>query len=249
LAGTLAVFASACFHASFDLAIEDDGSGSMKGTIQVERTVTELVLKANRDIGLTFEDFCATMHIDPVGTDEPDRSVDGYASESELIVDDSGCEMTHTAEWTADHEGRFLTGLGRDGGPMVHRDNDGWRFELEMSVVREMFGLDRNADLFALVVDQPTLTVAVTLPVQAQEHNADERDGPTFRWHVVMTDIENMPDTLYASASPSDGSGAAVPLRIVVAVVAVLSFLAIAYLLRRRSARAASPSVTVPDVD
>ena len=245
----LAAFASACFHASFDLTIDDDGSGSMRGAIQIERTVTQLALDVNEDIGLTFEDFCAVMEVDTFGSDAPRRPSDSYVFESELVVDDAGCEATFASKWTADHENPEWTGLGPDGGPLLQRSDGGWRFELSMDVVREMFNLDRNADLFTLVVDQPTLTVSVTLPGEVQEHNADARDGSTFRWHVVMSDIENMPDTLYAGAAPSGGSGAAILVGVVLAVVvAVLLIIAIAVLVRRRLTRAAHPTGTEPEL-
>lgn len=234
VAGPLILLTSACFHASFDLVLRDDGSGSMSGSVHIDRTVVELVLQMDEDLGLTFEDYCASLERTPLEPEAAGGSDDGYAFASEHVIDDAGCDLTFTTEWPADYADRLMTGFGANGDPLIERSDDGWRFELDMSVIRDLFGFDRNADLFSLIVDQPTLTVSVTLPGEVQEHNADARDGPTFRWHVVMSDLENMPDTLYAGVRQDEGSGSALLIGVVVGV-AVLAIVVIAIVLRRRS--------------
>ncbi len=230
---------------SVDAVLHDDGSGSMTGSLHLERTVWELLLEIGQMDDVTFEELCEANADAMLETESPGSLDDGYEGAIELVVDDAGCDGTFTASWTAGHAERVLSGLGPDGGPLFQRNEDGWRFELDMGIVQEQFGFARNADLAALIVDQPTLTISVALPGEVHEHNADSRDGSTFHWHVVLTDTEGMPDTLYAGATPSGGSGLATLAAIIVAA-AVLGGLVLVWLVRRRSSREADADFASP---
>lgn len=232
---------------SVDLVLHEDGSGSTTGSMHLDREVWELLVGIGgleQDDEFALEEVCKATSEELLETDSPSSDDEGFESVVEMVVDDSGCNGTFTTTWTADHAERLAPGLGKDGGSLFQRNDHGWRFELDMNIVQEQFGFERNADLTALITDQPTLTISVTLPGEVNEHNADSRDGSTFRWHVVLSDIAGTPDTLYAGSAPS-GSGFPTLLAVIVAA-AVLLVLALVWFLRRRSTRTAGNGSAPP---
>ncbi|MCY4517172.1 MAG: hypothetical protein OXB99_08045 [Acidimicrobiaceae bacterium] len=237
MASSLALLATACFDVEMDFLIHDDGSGSVTMTMRVDEAVLEF---AALEEGGAAEDLCEEMLEDTDVDDEFDLGLSNLDSTAATFVEDGSCVTTTSVMWNADQSEEVLAAFAEDDGLAIRRlDHGGWRFEMETgSFEDEEFAPDDLEMVTALGFDLPTLTISVTLPGDAVEHNADSVSQSTYSWEIDLTAADDLPDTIYVETAPSGGGLGPAAIGAIVAGI-VLALAALVTLSRRRQAKAA----------
>ena len=241
---SLAMLTTACIDVELDLLVRDDGSGSMTMSIHIDEAVLELAALGE---GGASEDLCKEM-LDEADLGDPlDLGLSNLDSSVETVVEDGNCIATMTAMWSASQSEETLAAFAEDDGPSIRRlDDGGWYFEMGMgSFEDEEFSLDDLEMVTALGFDFPTLTISVTLPGDAVEHNADSVSQSKYSWEIDFTALDELPESLYAETAPGGGLGAAAIGGIVAGIVLALA--ALVTLRRHREAQAADSEDAEPD--
>lgn len=236
----LALLATACIDMEMTFLVHEDGSGSIATTVHIDEDVLVLLAAMGE---APAEDSCE-QYIR--AGDDIVLSFIGWATSfggGKLTIDSEGrCAATLVTTWTADETDATLAAIAArssDTGFMLrHLDDGGWRFEVETDVLDdEGFSLDDAELVTAMGFDFPTLAVAVTLPGNAVEHNADSVSQSTYTWEIDLGDVDELPETLYVETAPSSGLGPEAIGAIVAGIVLTLA--ALVTLRRHRNAKAA----------
>ncbi len=237
-ATTLAALATACIEVNMDFVVRDDGSGSAEVSMRLEGAVLEMAMLGE---GGDPEQYCSQLADEPDASDPMGFGLDAVDSSTEAVIDDGDCLVTGTVTWTADESDTVFDALMADDGPSFRQlDDGGWRFELDTASLSEDVTDDELSEAAALGFDFPTLTLSVTLPGDAVEHNAHTARGSTYTWEFDTAEAREFPDRIYAETAPSSGLGPAAIGAIVAGVLLTLA--ALVTLRRHQEAKAAGSS-------
>ena len=220
-----------------DFVVQDDGSGSAEVSMRVDGAVFELAMLGERD---DPEQICRQLADEPDAADPMGLGLDAVDSTTEAVIDGGDCLVTGTVSWTAEESDEVLDVLMTDGGPGFRQlDDGGWRFDFDTASLFEDVTDDEMSEATALGFDLPTVTISVTLPGDAVEHNAHTVSGSTYTWEFDTAEVREFPDRIYVETAPSSGLG---PEAIGAIVAGVLLALAALVTLRRHQEAKAAAS-------
>lgn len=192
---------TACMKVSMSIDVNRDGTGTMEGSFLFSKKIAEIAEMSGEDSG----DFCAQVTEDgEMGIEPPEG-----AEEIILIEDDEWCGYSFTAPFEdfeiPDDEGDA---------PRFSVIGDEITFSMEMDIGQ--LGLDEIAgdsgsddmefqQLMAIFdIPEPEFVIAVTLPGEITNHNADSLEGSTLTWNLDLMD-EQESGSLSATANMSSG--------------------------------------------
>ena len=237
---TLIVLATACVDIEMDIVVREDGSGSVSTTMRIGESVMEFAALGD---GSSPEDFCQRA-ADEAGFDDAlVFDIAGVDESFESAIENGTCVITTVSSWTADESEAVLEEMASvEGDGLSRLEGGGWRFELDMGTFKEEAESEDLSQITALGFDPPTLTITVTLPGNAVEHNAQSVSQSKYTWEVPFDAIDELPPSLYVETAP--GSGGLGPEAIGAIIAGVLLALAALVTLRRhQEAKAAASSV------
>lgn len=234
----LAVLATACIDAEMDFVVREDGSGSITIRMRIDTAVLELAALGE---GSTVEELCQSA-IEELGPSDPfGFGLGMIESSTEAVIEGSECVVTNVGAWdAADSESVLADMSDEDGFGLQRLESGGWRFELETASLSEDVTDDELFDATALGFDLPTLTLSVTLPGDAVEHNADAVRQSKYSWAIDLFAADEVPPSVYVETAPSSGLGPEAIGAIVAGVLLVLA--ALVTLHRHQEAKAAESS-------
>ena len=241
------VLATACLDLQMDFVVHDDGSGSLYVTVRIDAAMVELAAPGE---GGSAEDFCQQV-VEEAGeeagvVETGDLGPDVLDSSIEAVVENGDCVVTTTSAWGAGDSETVLDSLAEDDGPRIRRlDEGGWRFDWGLDSVEEEFASDGLAGIATMGLDLPTLTVAVTLPGEPVEHNAQSVHQSTYTWVLDTADPSGSPETLYVETAASGGGLGPAAIGGIVAGI-VLALAALVTLRNHQQAKAADSEDAEP---
>ena len=246
----MTVLATACFDLQMDLVVHDDGSGSLNVTVRIDAAMVEraaaMMERAAPGEGGSAEDFCQQFVEEAGVVETADLDPDVLDSSIEAVVENGDCVVTATSAWGAGDSETVLDSLAEDDGPRIRRlDEGGWRFDWGLDSVEEEFASDDLAAIATMVLDLPTLTVAVTLPGEPVEHNAQSVHQSTYTWVLDTADPSGYPETLYAETAAGGGGLGPAAIGGIVAGI-VLALAALVTLRNHQQAKAADSEDAEP---
>lgn len=236
---TLAVLATACFDVEMDFVVREDGSGSVTMTMRIDESVLELAALGE---GGSAEDFCRQAAYEAGLGESLGFDITGVEQSSDSAIENGTCVVTTVVTWTSAEADAVLAEMAGEGGDGLRRlENGGWRFQLDMGELADDVGEDDLSEIASLGFDAPTLTISVTLPGDAVEHNAHSANRSTYRWDIGFAALDELPPSLYVETAPGGGGlGPAAIGGIVAGIVLVLA--ALVTLRRHQEAKAAAAS-------
>ena len=206
---------TACMKVTMSIYVNRDGTGTMEGSFLFSKKIAEIAEMSGEDSG----DFCEQVTEDgEMGIEPPEG-----AEEITLIEDDEWCGYSFTAPFDdfeiPDDEGDA---------PRFSVNGDEVTFSMEMDIgtlgLGEMAGDSGSYDMefqqFMALFDipEPEFVIAVTLPGEVIDHNADSLEVSTLTWNLDLMD-EQESGSLSATANMSSGdSGTSTGLIIGIAV-------------------------------
>lgn len=228
LIGLAASLLAACADIEVEVALDDDGSGTLTTAVSFDRDLLDglsdepaSAASLLRDAGLDASTFPAGVIYEPVETE--DRV--GLRLQ---IPFEAGDDTPRAID-------RAFASLGDDVGPLLGpgglfeaftlvRDGDAWRFEASTAPS------DTPDGLSALLTQGATFAFRLRLPGEVATHNADRvRDDGTLVWDIALDGASR---TLTAHAVP--GGRSRVPVRAALASGGLALALAAAAWLRLR---------------
>lgn len=237
-----------CFEGTFDIRVEDDGSGTLRQELIVDpdqalEVLGPLAEGFGQDAGFDRDSICEEFL-----ADEEANAPAG--SQVERFEDGSRCGIRVTYSFAAsDDPGAVLQeALSADepADPVILRrePSGGWRFEtpVDTSELDDGSG-ELPPELAEQLFDQFKITFVVRLPGKPVEHNATSVDGNTFTWEI---DIENPQDRLFAvtePGTPDSGGGAGFLRWLLLGLAAAVLAATLLWWLRQRGR--ATPAVAV----
>lgn len=240
-----------CFRVDLGIAVNDDGSGTMRMLVAFDQNLLGLIQglgdstngdgSADGEAASPPDPFDLLGGLDPADL-PPDVSIEPY-QEDEFVGATIAFEFAATDDVAAAIEDALAataagSPFGNDTsapleGLILRKEEDGgWRFEASVpSPTAGEDGLD--ASMAALLLGNASFTVRMRLPGEVVETNADERgaDGELI-WHIDPQGDDRM---LTARTQPGGGG----PHALVVggaALATVLAVVALGYWVRRRTA-------------
>lgn len=158
--------------------------------------------------------------IDIPNTDIP--SIDSFTVRTNLVELEDECLLITFAFWNADEAADVFEALSTDERPFPLSGNleDGWTFELDTAEIKS-----RAVSFATLDGYEPTVTV--TLPGETFQDNADRSDDGLYVWEIDLDNLDELPDTLYATTQvdtslPPEMFGLIILAILMVAVVVVI---------------------------
>lgn len=243
-ASVLAIAVTACVDVNMDFVMRDDGSGSAAVSMRVNEAGLELAMLGE---GADPELYCHLLADQPVAGDPMGFGLDGADSSTEAVFDGDECVVTSTVTWTAEESDTVLDALRADGGPSFRQlDDGGWRFDLETASLSEDLTDDDLSQAAALGFDLPTLTLSVTLPGDAVEHNADAVRSFTYTWEFDTAEMREFPGEIYVETAPGGGGLGPAAIGGIIAAI-VLALAALVTLRKHQEAKAAAASEPAGD--
>lgn len=217
-----------------DFVVRDDGSGSAELSMRVDEAVFGLAIF---DEGGDPEHYCRELADEPDASDPMGFGLDAVDASTEAVIDGGDCLVTSTVTWMAEDSDAVLDVLMADAGPGFRRLKDGgWRFDLDTASLSEDVTDGELFEAPAPGFDFPTLTLSVTLPGEAVEHNADTASGSTYTWNFDTAEVRDFPDRIYLETAPGGGLGPEAIGAIVAGIALALA--ALVTLRRHREAKA-----------
>jgi hypothetical protein len=241
----IALAATACIKAEYDIVVEDDGSGLLEAVIAVD---------ADAFAGLG-EMFGEEMGGDELGREqlcEEFRSDTDFPPEVDVreYDEDGFCGYRIRTRWEAtDDPGAALDRIlsaedgGEDDATVLRREPDGgWLLVAPLDSGDLAASSDEVPPFMAQqFLADASVRFAITLPGRPVEHNATSVDGNTFVWQIDLADPVTELRARTEPGSPG-GGGDGFPWGIVVAVIAGLLVIgAVLALVRRGSKVTADP--------
>ena len=233
----LTVLVTACIEVKMDFVVRDDGSGSAEVSMRLDEAVLGMAMFGEDG---DPEQYCRELADEPDASDPMGFGLDAVDASTEAVVDSGDCLVTSTVTWIAEDSDAVLDVLMSDDGPGFRRLEDGgWRFDLDTAPLSEDVTDDELSEAAALGFDAPTLTLSVSLPGDAVEHNADTVSGSTYTWVFDTAEVRDFPDRIYLETAPGGGLG---PEAIGAIVAGIALALAALVTLRRHRETKASES-------
>ncbi len=206
---------TSCMKVTMSIDVNSDGTGTMEGSFLFSKKIAEIAEMSGEDSG----DFCAQVTEDgELGIEPP-----AGAEEVTLIEDDEWCGYSFTDSFED-----FDLADDEEGAPSFSVVGDEITFSMEMDMGELGLGQmaeDSGSDeiefqqMMAIFdIPEPEFVIAVTLPGEVTNHNADSIEGSTLTWNLDLMD-EQESGSLSATANMSSGdSGTSTGLIIGIAV-------------------------------
>lgn len=238
----LALLTTSCFDLDMDVAVREDGSGSVSMMTRVDEAALDALVWLEE---VAAEDTCRQFLTDRDGVGLSAvmymASFVSFGPGTVSVDTEGDCVVTTTAAWTAEESDTTLAALSdHDQFRLRRLDNGGWRFEMEMGQFKdEELALDDLQPATSLLSKSPTMAISVTLPGDVVAHNADSVFQSSYSWAFDLVAADDLPETLYVETAPGGGLGSAAVGGVVAA--AVLALAALMTLLRHRKGKVAEP--------
>jgi len=202
LLAALALALTGCIRVELAVTVHDDGSGVIGALLAVDDAILALAGESPDELFGELETL-------------PGAAVDEYRQDG--FVGQRVSIPVPDMALAGDYLGAF--GDEVDAGDLsVERDGEGWLFSL---VVPPMdAGDDEFADLAALITEDASYTVRVSLPGEVAEHNADRIEGGALVWEMDFAATE--PRTLHARSQPGGGQDRLLAVLVGAGVLAVI---------------------------
>ncbi len=221
---------AACLDADMDILVNEDGSGSMDVSMDLDaylRLMEELA--PDEDAKSLCEEAlhdleAETLDLGSEILNRLDWSYDGKFEEGP-----EACELTYSASWNAaESEAVLLEFVWTFGSSIYRLASGGWRFEMDLSELydisdgltsaamndtqpsEDLTGAQLFSELaFFLALSDFSLTVSVTLPGEVVGHNANSVSQARHTWEIDFsnTATADTPEArmLYLQTKPSGG--------------------------------------------
>lgn len=230
------VLTTGCVDTVVEIKINDDGSGSQRVDLTVQREFLEFLagIAAEMAEGMgaeatdlteaDLENACREM----LAAENPLAGVADAATrldaEVESATDASACRTSMQVYWDAEAAESIVEELSAAAAAessLQRLSGGGWRFESDPAFAEEMTG--EGSFYVAMMEEQgvplPTMTLSITLPGSPLQHNAHRFSGSTFTWDINVLDPQ---PGIFAETVPDWPSSSTVWIFIVVGAVALL---------------------------
>ena len=198
------------------IEVDKDGTGTMDGSFLFSKKIAEIAEMSGEASG----DFCEQVTQDgEMGIEPP-----GGAEEITLIEDDEWCGYSFTVSF----EDFQIPDSDDEGVPSFSVFGDEITFSMEMDLGElGLEGMDADSggdDIEFLqmmeIFDIPTpeFVIAVTLPGEVTDHNADSLEGSTLTWNIDLLDDQESGSLSATAMMSSEDSGGSNGLIIGIAV-------------------------------
>jgi len=194
---------TSCMKVTMSIDVNEDGTGTMEGTFLLSKKVAEIAEMSGED----SSDFCEQVTENgEMGIEPPEG-----AEEITLVEDDEWCGYSFTGSF----EDFEIPDSEDEGAPTLSVVGDEITFSMEMDLgelgLGEMTEDSGSDDIEFLQmmeifdIPAPEFVIAVTLPGEVTEHNADSIEGSTLTWNLDLLDNQES-GSLSATANMSSGS-------------------------------------------
>lgn len=230
----IALLASACVQAEFEIVFNEDGSGTSRVAVTYAASLMAL---GSMNYG-SLEEACDELANDTdLGLD---ASVTVTQQESRLL-DDGACRVTQISDFEA---GAVVADMGVD-----FTEGDGtWEVVLGAGdALGDELVTDAQLGLIDDELDSLTLQIAVQLPGHpTSDHNAHRIENGQFIWEYRGKELLEISSDLRAVSAVSSDTNSNYLLIVLVVVGAVL-LLGIAYVVQQRREQVADGNVAVEE--
>ena len=213
---------TSCMKVTMSIDVNRDGTGTMEGSFLFSKKIAEITEMSGEDTG----DFCTQVTEDGEMGIEPPVG----AEEVTLIEDDEWCGYSFTGSFE-----NFEIPDDEEGAPNLSVVGDEITFSMEMDMGELGLGQmaeDSGSDeiefqqMMAIFdIPEPEFVIAVTLPGEVTNHNADSIEGSTLTWNLDLMDDQesgSLSATANMSSGNSNGSNTGVIIAIAIGVAVAL---------------------------
>ncbi len=217
------LFLTSCMKVTMSIDVNSDGTGTMEGSFLFSKKIAELAEMDGQDSG----DFCEQVTEDgEIGIEPPEGS-----EEITLIEDDEWCGYSFTGSFED-----FEIPDDEEGAPNLSVVGDEITFSMEIDMGElglGQMGEDSGSDeiefqqMMAIFdIPEPEFVIAVTLPGEVTNHNADSLEGSTLTWNLdLMDDQESGSLSATANMSSGNSNGSNTGVIIAIAIGAAVALL------------------------
>ena len=192
---------TSCMKVTMSLEVDKDGNGTMEGSFLFSKKLAQIAEMSGEDTG----DFCSQVTEDEMGVAPPEG-----ADQVTLFEDDDWCGYSFIGTF----QDFKVPDSEDEAAPSFTVAGDEITFSMEMDMgelgLGEMAGdsgsddIDFEQMMAIFDIPEPEFVIAVTLPGEVTDHNADSIEGSTLTWNLDLMDDQES-GSLSATANMSSG--------------------------------------------